>query len=72
MAARHDRVVRQLQQKLGQARSRNGVDIVSALPELRRRIRHLQSLSDEFDAVRVSQDVLRLCASDSERWVGCA
>ena len=72
MAARHDRVVRQLQQKLGQSRSGNGADIVSALSELRRRIRRLQNLSDEFDAVRVSQDVLSLCASNSERCVGCA
>lgn len=61
MSAGDGRVVRRLQQRLSGRHSGNGTDGTSVLSELQARVRRLQSLGEEYSAVRVSREVLRLC-----------
>ncbi len=72
MSEGHDRVVRQLQQRLEQGGTTGAADMTFVLPQLQRRIRRLRSLGSEYDAVRVSKDVVKLCPSESGRCAGCA
>jgi hypothetical protein len=62
MLERHNRVVRQLQQRLRNCDVQPAQDIKGVLPELQARVRRLRSLGNEYSAASVSEDVLRLCA----------
>ncbi len=64
MASRHNRVVRQLQLALSRGVRPADAEISAVLPELRRRVRRLHGLGCEFESVRVSQDVIRMCLSE--------
>lgn len=72
MASRHNRVVRQLQLALSRGVCPVDAEISAVLPELKRRVQRLQSLGREFESVRVSQDVIRICQSEPALSAGCA
>ncbi len=72
MSGSDNRVVRQLQLRLQNGRAIDGLDVDSVVGELRRRVRRLQRLGREFSSVRVSPDVVRLCASKPALCAGSA
>jgi hypothetical protein len=61
MSAGDSRVVRRLQLRLSGRQAGNGTDGTTVLSELQARVRRLRSLGEEYSAVRVSREVLRLC-----------